>query len=117
MKKLYDITKDEKYISILKNLNDKLMEYQETKNIKRLGYFSNLKFDNKYFTNTSLNAYIINGILDLYSLYDNNSTDYNQKYNISLILGIYNLIDLQYIDISDTSSLLALSPFWSIVSQ
>jgi hypothetical protein len=75
------------------------MEFQETENIKKIGYLSNLKFDNTYFTNSSLNAYIINGIADLYFLYNNHSNEYNQNYNISLILGIYNLIDLQYKDI------------------
>ena len=48
MKKLYDITKDEKYASIILFLNNKLLDFQETENLTKIGHFSNLNLNHTY---------------------------------------------------------------------
>ena len=101
MKKLYDITKDEKYASIILFLNNKLLDFQETENLTKIGHFSNLDNNYTYYSNSSLDGYIIEGISDVLRLFENTSIDDNQIYKIRLILGIYNLNNLQYSNINE----------------
>jgi hypothetical protein len=96
LKKLYDITKDKKYDSFLLFLNNKLIDFQETENLTRIGHFYNLNFNNSYISDSALDAYIIDGFTEVYQLFENNSLNESNLYKIRILIGAYNLIQLQY---------------------
>jgi len=96
LKKLYDITRDKKYDSLLLFLNNKLIDFQETENLKRIGHFYNLNFNNSNISDSAFDAYILEGFTEVYQLFENDSLNESNLYKIRILIGAYNLIQLQY---------------------
>ncbi len=99
--KLYHLNKEELYLSILKLINNNILENQETENISTIGHFFNLKSDEKNYSNASIDGYITEGLAYVYEIFEDNTSVNTSNYKIGLILGIYNLINLQYNGINE----------------
>ena len=99
--KLYRLNNEDLYLSILKLINNNILENQETENISTIGHFFNLKSDEKNYSNSSIDGYIAEGLAYVYELFEDNSSVNISNYKIGLILGIYNLINLQYNGINE----------------
>jgi hypothetical protein len=98
LSKLYDITNDDLYLSIVKVLNDLILDHQEKKDISSIGHFIDLIIDGKNFTNSSIDGYITESLAHLFEVLEYNESVNISKYKIGLILGNFNLINLQYDD-------------------
>ena len=99
--KLYHLNNEVSYLSILKSMNNNILENQETENISTIGHFFNLKSDEKNYSNSSIDGYITEGLAYVYEIFKDNTSVNISNYKIGLILGIYNLINLQYTGIDE----------------
>ncbi len=96
--KLYNLTNDDSYILIIKFLSDFILEHQEIRDISNIGHFFNLNFDNNYYSNSSIDGYFTEGLTYAYEIFKNDIDINITRYEIGLILGSYNIINLQYKD-------------------
>ena len=98
--KLYQIKHEDFYLSIIKNLNDIILNYQ-IRYGSSIGHFDNLLIDKNNYSFSSIDGLITEGLLYSYDLLKLNISYNISNYKIGLILGAYNLIKLQYKGINE----------------
>jgi len=94
---LYKITGNETYANDILVLNDKLLEIQETENISSIGRFYNDKYPEYGPPHSSSDGIYTEGLAYAYEIAKLiNDSAHIEKFKTGIILGIYNLINLQY---------------------
>jgi len=96
--KLYILTNEDLNLFIVNLINNKILEQQEKVNVSIIGHFLNLESDEKNYSYSSMDGYITEGIAYTYEIFKDNLSVNVSNYKIGLILGIYNLVNLQYYD-------------------
>jgi hypothetical protein len=98
---LYKITNLDLYTSTAKILSDIILEKQIKDNIINIGHFDDLiiNIDNNSYS--SIDGFITEGIGYYFDHLEKNQLRNISKYKIGLILGVYNLINLQNKDINE----------------
>ena len=101
LNKLYKITGEKKYADAIMVLNDKLLEIQDTNDCSTLGRFYDPMHPEYGTPHSSSDGVYTEGLAYAYEVARLiNDTEHQNKYKIGIILGVHNLISLQY-DSSD----------------
>jgi len=101
LNKLYKITGEKKYAKAIMALNDKLLEIQDTNDCSTLGRFYDPMHPEYGTPHSSSDGIYTEGLAYAYEVARQiNDTEHQNKYKIGMILGVHNLISLQY-DSSD----------------
>jgi len=101
LNKLYKITDEKKYADAIMVLNDKLLEIQDTNDCSTLGRFYDPMHPEYGAPHSSSDGVFTDGLVYAYEIARLlNDTEHQNKYKIGIILGVHNLINLQY-DSSD----------------
>jgi len=101
LNKLYKITGEEKYSDAIMVLNDELLKIQDTNDCSTLGRFYDSMHPEYGTSHSSSDGVYIEGLAYAYEVARLiNDTEHQNKYKIGIILGVHNLIGLQY-DSSD----------------
>ncbi len=102
---LYKITGNKTYANDVLVLNDKLLEIQEKENISTLGRFYSYKYPEYGSPHSSSDGIYTEGLTYAYEIAKLiNDTYYQNKFKTGIILGIYNLINLQYNNSNDKTN-------------
>ncbi len=97
LNKLYKITSEKKYADAIMVLNDKLLEIQDTNDCSTLGRFYDPMHPEYGTPHSSSDGVYTEGLAYAYEVARLiNDTKHQNKYKIGIILGIHNLISLQY---------------------
>ena len=97
LNKLYKITGEQKYADAIMVLNDKLLEIQETESSSTIGRFYDPLHPEYESTNSSSDGIYTEGLAYAYEIASlTNDTKHQGKYKTGIILGVHNLINLQY---------------------
>ena len=98
---LYKITGEKKFADAIMVLNDKLLEVQDTNDCSTLGQFYDPMHPEYGAPHSSSDGIYTEGLAYAYEIARLvNDTKHQNKYKIGIILGVHNLINLQY-DSSD----------------
>ena len=101
LNKLYKITDEKKYADAIMILNDKLLEIQDTNDRSTLGRFYDPMHPEYGAPHSSSDGVYTEGLAYAYEVARLvNDTEHQNKYKIGIILGVHNLVSLQY-DSSD----------------
>ena len=97
LNKLYKITGDASYADAIFVLNDELLKIQDTKNNETLGRFYSSSHSEYGSPHSSSDGVYTEGVAYAYDIADLVDDEYHkEKYRNSIILGVHNLISLQY---------------------
>ncbi|MCK4347527.1 MAG: hypothetical protein KAW47_02815 [Thermoplasmatales archaeon] len=97
LNKLYKITGEQKYADAIMILNDKLLEIQDTSNNSTLGRFYDPSHPEYGTPHSSSDGIYVEGLAYAYEIASlTNDTKHQDKYKTGIILGVHNLINLQY---------------------
>jgi len=97
LNELYKITGEKKYADAIMVLNDKLLEIQDTNDCSTLGRFYNPMQPEYGTPHSSSDGVYTEGLAYAYEVAKLvNDTKHQNKYKIGIILGVHNLINLQY---------------------
>ena len=101
LNKLYKITGEKKYADAIMILNDELLKIQDTNDCSTLGRFYDPMHPEYGSPHSSSDGVYIEGLAYAYEIARLiNDTKHQNKYKIGIMLGVHNLISLQY-DSSD----------------
>ena len=102
---LYKITGNKTYANDILVLNDKLLEIQDKKNISTLGRFYSFKYPEYGIPHSSSDGIYTEGLAYAYEIAKLiNDTYYQNKFKSGIILGIYNMLNLQYNNSNDKTN-------------
>ena len=97
LNKLYKITGEQKYADAIMVLNDKLLEIQDTSNNSTLGRFYDPSHPEYGTPHSSSDGVYTEGLAYAYEIASlTNDAKHQGKYKTGIILGVHNLINLQY---------------------
>jgi len=97
LNKLYKITENQVYADAIMTLNDELLIIQDTENSETLGRFYNPDYSEYGSPHSSSDGVYTEGLAYAYEIADIiNDENHKQKYREAVVLGVYNIISLQY---------------------
>jgi len=97
LNKLYKITGEKRYADAIMVLNDKLLEIQDISNNSTLGRFYNSSHSEYGTPHSASDGVYTEGLAYAYEIaLITNDTKHQEKYKTGIILGVHNLISLQY---------------------
>jgi len=102
LNKLYKLTGEKKYAEAIMVLNDKLLDIQDTYDCSTLGRFYDPTHPEYGAPHSSSDGVYTEGLVYAYEIARLvNDTEHQNKYKIGIILGVHNLINLQYESLDD----------------
>ena len=97
LNKLYKITGNDEYADAIMIMNDELLNIQDYENNETIGRFYNASLPQYGSSHSSSDGVYTEGLAYAYEIAALlNDTDHMQKYEDAVVLGVYNLISLQY---------------------